>query len=249
MKFSTKLLQASALAAAAFLTQASHAAFTYNPQDILLGFRNAGANDFVVDIGAASLYYHAAAGSTFTVSGFTGSQLTTAMGGLDGLSFSTFGDVRTTGDASHPQNTLWLTRAWNDAVTHSDPWNRGSQFQQANPAGKSDGIANGALTYSGGAPSDPNNNTATAVLIPKTWNSGGISYSIGVGSGGNLANTFQGSIENTTGTGFAAGGIPLRSDLYELNPGSGPGTTDRPGPSANESVMSSGTVLTNGNST
>jgi hypothetical protein len=224
MKFRNQLV-VSACATLALLNVDSQAGpFTYNPQDLLVGFRNAaGANDFVVDIGAASLYYNAAPG-TFAVGGFAGAQLTSAFGSLDGLSFSVFGDVRTTGNAAHPQNTLWLTRVWTDSVTPSDPWNRASTFSQGNPASRIDGIANGAVTYSSTIGADPNNNTATAVLIPKTWNGGGVSYTIGVGPIGNLGGTFQGSIENTTPAGFSGSGLSIRSDLYELNPGTGPGT-------------------------
>src|SRR5712671_5212038 len=113
MKIKKQLLLVLGLAGFSSLSLRSQAApFTYNPQDLLLGFRSgSGQNDFVVDIGAASLYYNASPGGTFTVGGFTGSQLSSAFGGFGGLSFSVFGDVRTTGNSAHPQNTLWVTRA------------------------------------------------------------------------------------------------------------------------------------------
>ena len=58
--------------------------------------------------------------------------------------------------------------------------------------------------------------------MPDNWNSGGNSYTIGVGTGN--FGTFQGSVENTTPGGFAASGGVLRSDLYSLTPGTGAGT-------------------------
>ena len=197
------------------------APFTYNPQDLLLGIRSAGsAYDLVVDIGPASYYYNASPGGIFNVNNYSSSQVTSVFGGLSGLSFSVFGDVRTAGNATYPLNTLWVTQARTDITTQTSPWNRQSTFSQGNPGAKIDGIANGALTFSGTIPADPGTNTASSVTIPKTWNASGIAYSVGIGSG-NLAGTFQGSIENTTPSGFESSGSPVISDLYQVKPGSG----------------------------
>ena len=43
-------------------------------------------------------------------------------------------------------------------------------------------------------------------------------------SSGILNNTFQGDIEQLTPTGFVAGGVAVRSDLYQIVPGSGNAT-------------------------
>jgi len=224
MKQNSFILRASAVTPFVLWTASTFAGpFVYNSRDLLLGFRNSSsANDFIVDIGPASTYYGAAPG-TFTIGGFTGAQLTSVFGSMNSLSFSVFGDVRSSGDTSYPLNTLWVSNPRLDPNTQSNPWNRQSQFSQGNTASKIDGIGNGAITYSGTIPADANN-TLTTVNLPKTWNAGGVSYSIGIGASGNFANAFQGSVENTTALDFATSGGLVRSDLYELKPGTGQGT-------------------------
>jgi len=77
--------------------------------------------------------------------------------------------------------------------------------------------------YSGTFPAGPNN-TATAVTVTNNFNSPpGVSYKLGIGPAGNFSGTFSGNAENTTPSGFASLGQPIRSDLYELQPGSGQG--------------------------
>lgn len=215
------LSAAAALAVAGVALSAS--AFTYNPEDLILGFRSASAYDFVVDIGPSSGFYNIPFNTNFTITAFSGAQLTSVFGSLDNLTFSVAGDVRTSGGAN-PFNTLWVTAPRVSLDTQSTPWNRAGTLSQGNTAGKIDGVANGAVAYSGTIPANSITNSATATVILDTWNvSGGTSYTIGMGPSGAWGSpaTFQGNVENTTPAGFASSGTPLRSDLYMLVPGSG----------------------------
>src|ERR1051325_6849551 len=115
------LLMAGVATLATFHAVGHAQTFTYAPRDLLIGFRSSAPNDFVVDIGQASLYYGAAPGSSFTISSFSASQLTSVFGGMDGLSFAVMGDVRTAGDVDNPLNTLWLTAARSDINVQSSP--------------------------------------------------------------------------------------------------------------------------------
>lgn len=200
------------------------AQFTYNANDILLGFRSTTLSyDYVVDLGSASQFYNATPGTTFTVSGYDAASLTAIFGSLDSLSFSIFGDVRTFGNTNGTFNTLWISSARSDINTQTSPWYQSSVSSQGTVAAQIDGIAGGAVSFGGAAGADAVTNSLTAVTVPDTFNAIGIgiSYTIGIGTVGNFANTFQGSAENTTPLNFATSGSPLRSDFYQLNPGTG----------------------------
>ena len=125
------------------------------------------------------------------------------------------------GDASAPQNTLWLTRARDDVNTPSTPWARKSNSAQSQVSSVINGIAGngsiaGAKLWSAGTPLDPISNTSRAVIIPSSDPN---SYTALAGLLGNLGGTFgQGSVENTTPAIFASS---TRSDLFEILPGSG----------------------------
>jgi hypothetical protein len=195
--------------------------FIFNPQDLVLAFRQSGgASDLVVDIGQASAYYGASGGSSFTIGQYNASQLSSAFSSLDNLSFSVSGAVRTSGDPVNPLQTLWVTDPRVDINTQSSPWQRQSQFSQGTVGGQIVGIGNGAVTYGGTQPAGPNN-TASAVVIP---DSDPNSYHSFMGDSGDFNGTFQGNAENTTGLNFTTSGSPLVSDLYQLRPGSGDST-------------------------
>ena len=206
---------------------AQAAAFAYNPTDLLLGFRNGGANDFVVDLGPISSWYVYSSlqpNTTYNITAYNGSQLTSVFGSLNNISFSAFADVRTTTNQSFPIQTLWTTAPRLDINVQSDPLTRHSRFQQANTGAKIDGIANGAINFSSLPDNDPATNvtTLTAIEMPSIWNAGGgTSYTKGVGAAGNFSGTFPANVENTTPGGFASGGTPIVSDLYSLLPDSG----------------------------
>jgi hypothetical protein len=99
----------------------------------------------------------------------------------------------------------------------SSPWVRQSSGAQAPNSTKIASIAVNAAGYSEVQPVGPNN-TATAVVV-ESGNSQ--SYGIQMGPNGNYGGSFQGKVENLTPDSFVS---PVRSDLYELRPGSGAGT-------------------------
>lgn len=221
---------AAGLAGAALLGGSAQAVpFSYQATDLLLGFRNGGASDFVVDLGPVSSWYTYGSlqpNTTYNITAFSGAQLTSVFGNLNNISFSAFADVRTRTNSTFPIQTLWATAPRMDINVQSDPLIRRSQFQQANTGAKIDGIATGAINFSGLPDNDPATNvtTVTALEIPSTWNAGGgTSYSLGVGTAGNFSGTFPAGVENTTPDGFATGGTPIVSDLYALAPNSSPG--------------------------
>jgi len=198
--------------------QAADAApFIYQPRDLILGFRKSGGSfELEVNVGQASRYYNATAGSTFPISEFTVAQLTDSFSDFNTLQWSVGGTVRLGdgGDTSVPVSTLWATRPRTDPATQTTPWNRQSAGALAGSSTKIVSIANNAVTYNGGVPTGPDN-TATAVQVQS---GDSLSYGVQMGAGGNYSGTFQGNVENTTPDSFSSG---ARSDLYEIRPGSG----------------------------
>jgi len=210
-----------AVGSASSFTALQAQTFAYNPQDLILGFRQTGgSSDLEVNIGQASLYYNATPGSILTIGQYDNSQLSSAFSSLDNLSFSISGAVRASGDPVNPIQTLWLTEPRLDLNTQTTPWLRQSQFSQGTVGGQIAGIGSGGVSYAGSIPAGPNN-TPTALVIPDGDPN---AYHQFIGDSGDFNGTFQGNVENATGTGFGAGGQPLRSDLYQLRPGTGAGT-------------------------
>jgi hypothetical protein len=191
--------------------------FTNLPPDVLVGFRQTGgAQELVADLGPASRFYQAAPGSRLVFNEFSEAQLTATFSGLDNLGIVACAAVRVTGDADRPLQTLWVTRRRADPATQSTPWNRQSSGGLANTATRISSIGSGTATYSSSTPEGPNN-TATAVQLPATY-SEGLSAYLGTG---NFKATFQGNAENVTPVGFTDQASSIRSDFYEIRPGSG----------------------------
>jgi hypothetical protein len=193
---------------------------TNQPPDLLLGFRQTGgAQELVVDLGSVARFYSAAPGSSFAVTEFTAEQFAGAFAGADNLGFAAFAAMRLDGDPDRPLQTVWATRKRTDLAVQTTPWNRASSFNLANSAAKISSIGSGTATYSSANPPG-SDNTATAVVMPASNPNGYTTYM----GGGNLKGTFQGNIENLTPGDFSSAADPVRSDLYEVRPGSGPGT-------------------------
>ena len=212
----TAFLLAGLAGAALLIPTAVAQTFTFNQDaDLLLGFRNLGANDYVVNIGSISSYSSLGAG-TFPVTGYNPADLTTYLGGVDNLTLSISG----TGAA--PGNTLWLSRARTDPDTQSTPWDRSLSIVQGNTASKIRVLGNNAETYGTSIPAGANN-TLTAIVQPDSafTSPSASSYSELIGSG-NYGGSFAESIEGTTGSAFSSSGAPLRLDLYQIAAGSGP---------------------------
>ena len=218
------------------LLQSVQAQFTDTSRDLILTFRkiqpgDVGSVDLEIDIGQASIYYNATPGSTIPITAYNTNQLAAALpeqytgfpGTMNNLGWSVIGDVSPFGDSGNPAiptRTLWLTAPCPDANTPATPWQRESIYQQGPSALKIETIRNNALTWGPANPSDSVTNTPTVAAI-----STGNQYCDNptLGSVGNFG-TFQGDVENTTSGSFGYLTAPARSDFYQLEPGSGPGT-------------------------
>jgi hypothetical protein len=215
------------LAGSCALAQSAHAAgFTDNSRDLILTFREpSGLDVFEVDIGQASTYYGATRGSSIPITAYNStSQLMTLFGGVDGLSWSVGGCVPNagdSGDASKPPRTLWVTDPRSNPNMPAAPWMSESTYTQAGADSHIVAILANAQTWADSAAIDSVTNTPTAVAIPS---GDGDNADGSLGALGNYLGTFQGDVENTTPFNFDSAGSPSRSDLYELQPGSGPGT-------------------------
>ena len=192
--------------------------FVYTGRDLLLGFRQPDSvSEMVVNLGHASNYLDAAQGSVITISNFSPAQLQAAFSTVNGLLWSVAGTTRSGdgGDPSIPNATLWMSRARLVATMQTAPWLRKSAFSQGGAANKVNEFGVNTTLLSDATPADPILNTATAIIEPTGEPR---SYGVIIGVQGNLKGNFQGNIENNTGVSFTE---PVRSDLYEMRPGSG----------------------------
>jgi hypothetical protein len=228
MKLKLHVMAAVLLSLAAFsaLVQSAHAQFADTSRDLILTFREpSGLYVFEVDVGQASLYYGATPGSSIPITAYTStSQLMTLFSTVDGLSWSVGGCVPNAGDSgdpSKPRTTLWVTDPRSNPNAPATPWIRQSSYTQAGADSHIVAILINAQTWASSAVADSVTNTPTAVAIPS---GDGDNASGSLGALGNYLGTFQGDLENTTPTNFDSAGSPSRSDLYELQPGSGSGT-------------------------
>jgi hypothetical protein len=215
------------LAGSCALVQSVQAAgFTDTNDDLILTFRNTDSNDVIeVDIGHASIYDSAAPGSSIPITAYSPSaQLETVFDNLNSLAWSVGGCVPNVGDngvSGLPVATLWETAPRSNPNVPAQPWTRESYYTQGLADGKIESILANAQTWANSAPPNSVSNTSTAVVIPY---GSGDNANAPLGALGNYLGTFQGDVENTTSTNFGSAGSPSRSDFYELQPGSGPGT-------------------------
>jgi hypothetical protein len=220
------------LAGFAALVQSVQAqGFTDNSRDLILTFRKTGFDGgsvgsvvFEVDIGQALIYYNASAGSTIPITAYSSTaQLGTLFDSLNDLSWSVSGCVPNAGDSgdqSIPTRTLWVTDPRLDPNTAAAPWTRQSSYTQGGADSHIVAILANAQTWANSTPADSVTNSSTAAAIPA---GNGNNADGSLGALGNYLGTFQGDVENTTPSDFAFAGSPSRSDLYELQPGSGSG--------------------------
>jgi hypothetical protein len=204
-----------AIAATAFLGAAASAqTFTYTPGDLFAAFRKAGSPDLIVDLGQASLYQQYGA-APFSITGVNSTLLDSVFGNMDGISWSVFGYVNTSGSSLGPQNTIWVTDPRSDITTPNDPNSSLTFSAQGQTISKMEAIVAGAT--SGYATVLANQ----IVQVANSLNVGGdpVSYTVGVGSLGDFRGTWRPNIENLTPTGFAASSTPEVSDLFQQNPG------------------------------
>ncbi len=192
-------------------------AATNFPPDLLVGLRKTGgASELVVNLGSVSRFYSAAAGAVIPVTEYTATQFADAFGNADSVGLAAFAAVRVDGDGDHPFQTLWTTRRRTDLAEQSTPWRRQGAGTLGTTASRIASVGTGVYTYSGNTkPGD--DNAATAVVIPAASPNGYTTY---IGSG-NFKGTFQGNTENIAASDFSSGTDAIRSDLYEIVPGTG----------------------------
>jgi hypothetical protein len=232
-KFHATAVALLSLAGSGALVQSVQAAgFTDNSRDLILTFRKTGIDGGTqgsvvveVDIGQASIYYGVSAGSSIPVTAYSASSQLGLFDSVDDLSWSVGGCVPNAGDSGDtrkPTRTLWVTEPRQDPNVQASPaWSRSSSFTQGQADSKINSILDNAGTWAATAAPDSITNTLSAVAIPNgdVYNANG-----SLGGAGNYLGTFQGDVENTTPFNFDSAGSPSRSDFYELQPGSGPGT-------------------------
>jgi hypothetical protein len=199
------------LLAATGLLQAQ--TFNYNPDDLLICFRNTNSavNDLVVDAGPVSTFTNLSVGQKITVTQFTGQQLASV--GTNSLAWSAFAC-----DNNSPvDENLWMTRPRSDYNTQTTPWTAGNLFAQGPAASKIDSVGNDALTIGSGLPASANN-TPTALVEAESGHKQQDNgcYAFYIGSLGNFGGSFQGNIEQNTANNFTTGGQNVRADFYQL---------------------------------
>jgi len=215
-----------AMAGALFCGAAASAqTFTYNTGDLLASFRKSGSPDLIVDLGSVSLYQNASA--PIAISGVDSTLFTTVFGGLDGISWSVFGYVNTSGSSLGSQYTIWVTAPRSDITVANDPNASETFSSQRQAVNKMRAIVDGATSSLYGE-------TVLAdqiVEIPSALNVGGdpVSYTVGVGTYGDFNGTWAPSVENLTATGFAASSTPSVSDLFQQTPKASVQSDDIPG--------------------
>ena len=218
-------LNTSLMLIAASLGLSSNAsAATYVAGDIFLGFRiDGGTQDYLINIGQASLYKSPSA-STFTVPvGNIGADLSAVFGSnwnsnsavhwaVMGTNTNAAGSGPTAGD---PNRTLYASKAELTFGVQETPWNRGSASTQATPAGKLMGMA-GAAGYQGGTATA---NSPVGVIQNVSDSASYASYQPGgtaLNSGGISFAYWNPTIEGDFGAGAGLAAL----DLFRMAPGS-----------------------------
>ena len=193
--------------------------------DVLVCFRNGGANDLVVDAGPISTFTSASPNQRIAINQYTGAQL--AYVSTNAVSWSAFSWY----DASiSPDWTLFVTRARASLNVQTSPWVDKTSGNQQLTVLDVQKIPPGTVDEAGYIPPGAGGtlNTSTAVLEGDNTATDpdyktGKSYATTLGAADNFATTFQGDPENTTLADFTTSGTVVRSDFYQLTPTSGYG--------------------------
>ncbi len=206
--------------------QAGPSTFTDNDGDLMLVFRKTGFDGsgdvgsyvYEVDIGSASTYTTATPGSSIPVSTYSAANLNTLFDSLNDFSWSVSGCIPNYGGAG-VASTLWVSDPRPVPSSPAIPWKREGTYTQGGSAAYIESILSGAATYAA-VTTNSTYNTLTSLAIPYANGDSANGY---LGAIANFDGNFQGDIENTTPPTFSTDGLPSRSDLYELVPGSGAG--------------------------
>jgi hypothetical protein len=188
-------------------------------QDVLLGFREAGQPDLVLDLGSYTTFNSAKTIPFSYLQGVYGSN-------LDGITWSAFGTIWTS--SSDPN---WKTVFATDPGTVNGvqvgvtgPWQNQSAALQAGSGTKIYSFGNGlntAVSASLQNVSVLGSGTALSIVPNATSTDKSYTYLMTHTGTGNFMNTFQGgeSVEQTLPAGFSAGSVDQKMDLYQLVPG------------------------------
>jgi len=191
----------------------------YQTGDVIIGFRNGGTYNIVVNAGQVSVLTNAAPNKRISINALTSAQLTSAFGGADSLNWSAF--TWTTNGAT----TLFMTRPRANINSKSSSWNSQLGSLQAGVALNMSTIPVGAsYIYGKNAAISPS--TAGSVIEPQSPGSffAGQSYYTSLFGGlssPTFGGLFQGNPENSTPGNFSTSGTVVRSDFYQIPPGPG----------------------------
>ena len=212
-----------ALASAVLLIPVIHlGAQTITPRldDLILGFRASGGTgqtvNLEVDLGNISNFYDAVAGSTNLLTALSVQDLNDAYGvnwstrtNLFWGAFATTGRATGTTDGHAPVGTLWATDPGGQPA-----WQRGSLFAQKDASASLEAVfVPGSAGSLYGATPTTNSSVAADINTsqPGSWSSEDLK-TVGTSFG-----YFNPTIDNGVSNGTVV------SELYELQPGSGPG--------------------------
>jgi len=208
------------LIAASFGLSSNASAASYLAGDIFLGFRiDGGTQDYLINIGQASLYKSPSA-SSFTVPvGNIGADLSTVFGAnwhtnaavhWAVMGTNTNGTSTVAGD---PGRTLYASKAEQTFGVQEMAWNRGSSTTQSAPAGKLMGMS---ATFATGTVTG---NSSVAVIQDASVNGSYASYQpggIAANSGGISFSYWNPSNEGDFGAGAGLAAL----DLFRMQTGS-----------------------------
>ena len=211
---------------------ASAGPVTYQPDDLLLGFRatdGAGSpEDYVVDLGPASIYTNASTAFVLNTGlasrgginlGNIGADVSFLFGAdwtsRSDLLWSISGTAGQTAAGGDPLRTLYATREEIVPGLQSDPWLRANSATQSAPTNKLAGMGTAYqfINTNGATPSSATANSPVGVI----QNDSDINSYASYQSGGSSFGYFPGGIEGT----FANGTSGSVLDLYRLQPASG----------------------------
>jgi hypothetical protein len=198
--------------------------FTYQNDDLALGFRKTGNYqenyEVVVDIGQASNYVNSAIGASFAVPHVSSSQLTPdSFTTLSNLSWSVVGFYQGANYSGYPRYTLWVTVPRSSTNVPSAAPTRLTYGAQQTIHTPILSIFAGAAYLSSEIGTSNQDNNATFVREPIDN-----VHNLSVFMGGTFDNTQgtlednwpEGNLEITTPGNFNSGGVV--SDLYEVRP-------------------------------
>lgn len=190
---------------------------SYATGDVLICFRNGGANDLVVDAGQISTFTNLAPNTRIPISQYSSGMLHYVSTNAVNWSAFTYAS----------DNTLFVTRPRASVDSQTTPWQDNTGGSQALTAGRIATIPAGAVDEAAYIPpgegSSPN--TATAVVEADGGSDyiSGLSYKDAIqgATGGQFNGSFRGNPEFTTAANFTKANVVARSDFYQMAPTSG----------------------------